>query len=428
MHLGAACTPTKGTNKPRPRPTRTDPTPTSSTGKVDTIKWTNTDPKTNPPITDSGKVNTSGTKPTKPQNARGKYTIGLVLPFQTGSFKTTSTALPDKSDLALQFYGGLQIALEEVSEEINTDLKIEVVDSDLTDEIMKTAITKVNIDNWDVAIGPMRGSQVQILANKIQSSGKVLISPQSIQADLVKNYPQMVQYSVSLQNHCKAIGQYAMAKYKGEQIVLVCREKEKERLAYFTQIHGWPGASVRILVLPDATATVTQSLKSYLTAGKTTAFILPSFGSQDFVNGFLTKLRADKGKNEVAVFGLPQWEDFSQIEYELFADQNVHITRDYWWDAEGPVFKAFQKKFFERYGTVPNETAVKGYDIARWTALGLDREGLSWASTGEAYQGLGFKILLNSVIGADGKPHYTENTGVRILRFEDYRLLPVEGL
>jgi hypothetical protein len=218
-----------------------------------------------------------------------------------------------------------------------------------------------------------------------------------------------------------------MRKYKGDQIVIVCREKEKERLNYFKNIAGWP-ASARIVVLPDATTTFTQSLKTYLSAAKPTAFIVPSFGSMDFVNGFLSKLRAEKGKNEVAVFGMPQWEDFEGIEFDVFEANNVHITRDYFWNPDGEAFLEFQKQFFEQYGAVPNENAVKGYDIFKWIINGLDAEGLEFSGSGTKYDGLGYRFDIKAVIGANGAINYTENVRPFMLKYENLSLLPIDQL
>ncbi len=420
-------TPTKPTRPSPPRPVESTPKPAGN--KVDTIKWSTTDPKTRPPITD-GK-NTSDTKPTKPSHGTkpkpsGKsYTIGLLLPFQSKTYQANPGKMPEQSELALQFYGGVQLALAQASETIGTNLKVEVVDTDLTDEILKSELNKINADKWDVIIGPMRSSQVQVMANRSQTRGTILISPQSVQPNLVRNYPRMVQTPVGLEHHCRAIGEYVLGKYKGDQIVLVCREKEKERLEFFKKIHGWP-TSVRSIVVPDNTASFPQSLKTQLSATKPTAFILPSFGSQDFVNGFLTKLRTDKGKNEVAVFGLPQWEDFSAIEYDLYEATNTHISRDYWWNEDSSEWRTFQKTFFDQFGTVPSKDAVKGYDLMRWVSTGLDEEGLDFAGSGARYLGLGYRLKLQSNMDANGSINYIENIRPWILKFENFQLLPVD--
>jgi ABC-type branched-subunit amino acid transport system substrate-binding protein len=432
--LTIGCTPAKPTTRPRPNtPTKPGNTGTKPTpGKVDTIKWTNTDPNTRPPVTDGGTKPNSGTKPntggTKPNTGSTKpgqtYTIGLLLPFQTAAYKTT-TKIPEQSELAFQFYAGAQIALAEVSETLKSNYKIEVADTDLTDDALRNELNKLNYDNWDVIIGPMRSSQVQVVAGRTQTRKKILISPQSVQANLVKNYPEMVQIPVGLENHCRAIGEYVMSKYDKTQIVLVCREREKERLEYFKKLAGWP-TTAKILVLPDATASVTTSLKTYLSPTKVTSFIVPSFGSMDFVNGFLTKLRADKGKNEVAVFGMPQWEEFSAIEFDLFDATNTHITRDYFWNPEGEAYLQFQKQFFDQFGAVPDKDAVKGYDVMRWVTSGLDAEGLQFSGSGAQYNGLGYQFKLKSAIGDDGTINYTENVKPRILKFAEVSLNPID--
>ncbi len=417
-----ACNPAKRSATPTPVPTKPVPTKPGRT-PVDTLKWTTpSNPK--PPIGLPGT-----TKPTpgeKPRPAGDTYTIAYLLPFFTEQHNEGS--VPDKSNLALQFYAGAQIALEDISANGGINLNVDVYDTQSSDEDFQKLYNKPRFDKAQVYIGPVRASHASLLGEKMRDKRRIIVSPESPNMDLTSRNPGFIQTNPSLRAHCAAITKHVRKKSKAEDVVLVCKAKEADRLPYFHEANAPLGGKMNELILPDAAANFDNTdLKKYLKYGRTAVFVLPTWAGQDFVMSFLRRLNAVKGSNNVEVYGMPQWMGYSQIDPEFLIGLNVHVSSATYVNRDSEPSKRFEHTYFERFGTVPNNDAYNGYDVTLFTGTMLRRFGLSFPERipRETYMGLSRKFQF-SAVGVDGNIDYVENTFVYILKFDQYNYVPVE--
>ena len=156
---------------------------------------------------------------------------------------------------------------------------------------------------------------------------------------------------------------------------------------------------------------------------------MPSWASQDFVMAFLRKLKEIKGSASVEVYGMPQWENFESIEPDYLNSLHVHISKAAWVDYSSAEVKAFQQRFFEASGTIPDEDGFNGYDVTWFTGKMLGLYGLSFVQRLQEVQLKGFRGNIQFkpvyVNGGDGGVDYYENGFVHILRFDNLGYVPV---
>ncbi len=429
--LVVACNPGRRTTSSNSRP---NPSGKPSPGKpapIDTIRWTpNTTGK--PPI---------GSVPGKPGDQPGPalgetYHIGLLLPFLSNQM--TDGSVPEKSRLAVQFYAGAKIALEQLSKEERINLVADVWDTQANDADFQKLMTNQRLAKSSVFIGPIRSSHVQAFAEWTKEQRKILISPESPSMDLTRHNAGFIQINPSLEAHCEVITDYVRKKrrHSAEDVVLICKEKEAERLVYFQNANLMYGSTpLSELVLPDATANFDKvDLKKYLRAGRTTVFILPTWSSQDFVMAFLRKLKDIKGSNEVEVYGMPQWRNFEAIDPEYLSSLNVHISTSSWIDFTSQEVKDFQQQFYTATGTIPDDDGFNGYDVTLFTGRMLAKYGLSFPERldDEQFQGLRsalrfFPVVLSGDLDdRRNEIDYLENKVVYILKFDKFGFVPVD--
>lgn len=426
--LGSFChTAKKSPRKPDVpvKPGKKDPP--NQGGKVDTIRF---DPAKNvpPPIKDG---DDNGTKEGEGDFSEKQFRIAMMLPFLGKQFDTMPEGLPEKSRLALQFYAGAKLALETLSNEEGMNLIVDVFDTNISDSDFERLLNQSKTEKADVYIGPIRSSHVEILAKKAKPFKKIIVSPESPNPNLTSGNPYFLQLTPSLKNHCKAISNFIKSHYPDAEPVVVCKQKESERVGFFKFKSGAP----KSLLMPDNTANFDKTdLKSYIKPGKTTVFIMPSWSSQDFVAAFLRKLKTDKGKEKVIVMGMPQWIGFENIEPDFFSALQVHISSDSYINRKDEAFRAFQQKFYDLYGTIPDEDGIKGYDCMLYVGNMLKKYSLDFPQkVWSAAPFIGFhgqysmaKIAADSPEGNDrfDKYDYLENSFVHILKFENFGFVP----
>jgi ABC-type branched-subunit amino acid transport system substrate-binding protein len=412
------CTPPKS-SKPGSGGTGTKPTNKPRNEQMDTVRWGKpANPK--PPVGPSG--NTGGN--TGNTGLPGQtYRIAYVLPFLSGQFD--GTTIPEKSRYALQFYSGAKLALQKISEQGGVNLVVDIYDANASDADFQKLLNDSRLRKASVFIGPVRSTHVSAMANWAKTNRKIVLSPESPNSDLTTQNPDFVQVNPSLQAHCAAITRYVLKNHRNPAVTLVCKQKEAERLAYF---HAANPETARFTewILPDETTSFTnQNLSSYIKAGRTNVFIMPSWSSQDFVNAFLRQLKAVKGNNRVEVYGMPQWAAYESIEPEFFRDLNVHISAASYVQYNHPEVKAFQQAFYESTGTIPDEDAFAGYDLTLYTGNLLRMHGLSFPQrlSEEDFTGLHARYWFIKIFSGgktdDGtqKMDYWENSFVHILKY-----------
>jgi len=430
------CNPPKraGTGVPTQRPTTTRPTaPPSGTTPMDTIRWAPaTQPK--PPIGDA---------PAAGQPYPGQfYSLAILLPFLTDQAEADSRIVPEKSDLALQFYGGASLALKKLSEEEGLNLTVDVLDTRVNDADFQRLLSNPRLSKAQVIIGPVRSTHVSLMAERIKQSRQILVSPESPNMELTSQNPDFVQINPSLRTHCNAIARYVLQRNNPEAITLVSKHRESDRLPYFQQANRAGNKPfAELIVSDDLTSFDRIDLRPYLRSGRKAVFILPTWASQSFVMAFLQKLRSVKGSVDVEVYGMPQWQSFTSIEPEYFDELNVHISSAYYVDRNSAEARAFRQIFYDAYGTIPGEDAYKGYDVAMFTGRMLKRYGLSFPqqlAAAEPFTGMHTRFQFakvytttepGAVAGNNtdllGRYDYLENIFVHILKYRNYQFVPV---
>jgi hypothetical protein len=411
--------------KPNTKPGKYEP--------MDTVRWSNpTNPK--PPIKND---------PTRPQEGNGQmgnhsgdtYRVALLLPFLTNA--SDETAVPEKSRLALQFYSGVKIALEQQTKERGAaNIILDVYDAPLNDAEFQTLLNDRNLGKAQVIIGPVRSTQVQLAAAWAKQNRKILVSPESPNAGLAVLNPDFIQINPSLRAHCEGITQFIEDHYRGATVTLLCKTKEADRLPYFHDYRKGHGQTpFTEWVVPDETANFEKfDFKPYFKSGKTAVFILPTWANQDFVMAFFRKLKAVKGNTPVVVFGMPQWKGFESIEPEFLTALNVHISSAVYLNYTLPDVQAYQQAFYDATGTIPDEDGFNGYDVTRLVCNMLNNYGLSFPDrlVGTAFRGLHGPFKFGKVFStgatddASNRFDYLENKYIHILKFDRFGFVPVE--
>lgn len=422
-----ACNTPRHAPAPAPHPPAPRPTERPRNEPMDTVRWTEP-ARAKPPIGSDPKRRDEPLAPA----AGSTYHLALLLPFLSNQFD--GTTVPDKSAPALQFYGGAQIALQQLSQEEGLNLVVDLYDTQAADADFQKIMRDPRFDKAQVYIGPIRSTHVGLLAAQTRQNDKILVSPGSPNMALTDHNAGFVQTNPSLASHCEAITQFVRRTHGADEVVLVCKEKEAERLAYFqNENSAFGGGRFAELILPDATANFNDvDLAAYLRTGRNTVFILPSWASQDFVMAFLRKLRAVKGSNRVEVFGMPQWLGYTNIEPDYWTSLNVHVSSASYIDYDAPAVRDFQRRFYEAYGALPDDDAFNGYDVTLFTGKMLRKYGLSFPERlfPERFQGLrtSFQfepaILSGDLDDSRNEVDYMENKFVHILKFENGRFVP----
>ncbi|MGB3548876.1 MAG: ABC transporter substrate-binding protein [Saprospiraceae bacterium] len=430
------------------------------TEPMDTIKWTVLSERDYPPITQEGvdvfRGNRAGgatavggtTTPTAggfnavEQTGQGTdgsrmltaYNVDYILPFlanQTGE----NNEIDVNSLWALNFYGGSQMALDELQKSSTLKLNVLSEDTQASPERVSSLLsTSVALRNSHVIIGPYLRDNVAQVAEAAKRSGQVLISPYSAAGGVTENNPQYIQVNPTLETHCRAILQHVVRTERSERIVLVSGSTpaQTSRLALFQTEYKIATGNPNVAPLEELVIDGRNfSLQPYL--GGSVTFIVPMYEDETFVANFLGTLYNSirNGRSEVAVYGLPQWRDYENVDFDYYEGCNVHVSSSVFIDQLDPGVRTFRRDFYNRYGALPREEAFVGYGLTKYFMRLLGQYGtqFQYQLEREPEDLLHTRMRFERVVSTPAIPGGTErpvlerweNKYVNILEFKDYR-------
>lgn len=414
---------------------------------IDTIQWT--DDVSVPPITSSGidyQSNTNTTTDTNDNTSSNSstidgtllktYNVAVMLPFFTDRFNTNGGKMYERSELAVNFYGGVKLAFQDLESE-GLQLNVSVLDTKGSASEINRLLYQSEVTNAHLIVGPVQNDGLKLVAEFAQTNQVPLVSPISPSTIVNTENPYYVQVSPGLETHCKAITNHIRQQYEADQVVLICRNKPAEirRLAYFqdANIEFSGGADTTRFkeyiiseILPDYS---NIDLTPFLNPTKKTIFVIPSWSNESFVNTMLRIIRIAKSQNEVMVFGMPRWKTYQKISYDYYEDLNVHISEDTYINPIAPEVEAFRLRYYNEYGDIPTEEAFIGYDVTRYMCRMLNQHGTQFQQKLDQnisqylHTKFAFEPIADPNITAgeeDFTPFKYENKFINILQFKDY--------
>ena len=333
------------------------------------------------------------------------------------------------------------MALEDLDAE-GVKLNVHIIDTEASEQkVTRDYRTNTDLRNSHLVIGPYRRDNVRLAGDYAKQVDHVLVSPYSASSGLATRNPGFVQVSPTLETHCEAITRHARARFRPDQIVLVCRDKEAEiqRLQYFqdenARLTGFREAPRfrEYVVAEEGENFDALDLTPLLEVSDTTVFIIPSWSSETFIYSFLRKIDLARSEfNHIVVYGMPQWMEYEIIDYDYYEKLNVHVSSNIYLDQLSSDVKFFKRRFYERYGVAPPDEAFIGYDVMYYFGRMLHKNGTRFQYVLERQPAEALhtlfdfeRVVIPTTTGRENPPiEYFENKFVNILRFQDYQFRP----
>ncbi len=425
------------------------------TDKMDTIRWTMVSEERNPPIVEEGNTDyvlnnpdgnnpEAGTSPvtqvgTTPEGSRllSGYNVDFVLPFLTDRYLGSEDKVDPNSLWSLHFYSGAKLALDDMRNNARVNYNVNVQDSRASDAKVQSIAASPEFNQSQVVIGPYLKKNVSALAEAVRGKETVLISPYSASGGISQNNPNYIQVNPTLETHMRSLLQHAYKTQRADRIVLVTGTdpNQKARLGYLQDEYKILSGDAAVEPLEEIQVDMNDaetSLQEYM-QGRKTVFIVPIYEDESFVANFLRVLysetRDDFGRN-VAVYGLPQWIDFTRINFDYYEGTNVHVSSSVYIDKLSPAVREFRRKFYERYASLPRDEAYVGYDVTRYFLRMAAEHGTRFQYALEAnpedLMHTRFRFQPVAIVAANATNFEQatldrfENKFVNILRFQDY--------
>ena len=110
---------------------------------------------------------------------------------------------------------------------------------------------------------------------------------------------------------------------------------------------------------------------------KTKVFLIPNMNSKDesFIYGAIRRLTAERGQNNVIVYGMPIVLDSEKLTFDNYNGTSAHVVTSSFVDKKDKTVAQFKSKYYDTYGALPTKEAYEGYDMMLYIGRAMVKHG-----------------------------------------------------
>ncbi|RZF61830.1 ABC transporter substrate-binding protein [Sphingobacterium corticibacterium] len=319
-----------------------------------------------------------------------RNSVTLVLPFQLDKIAPHTLSKEDvnRSAIALDFYQGFQLGLDELAQK-GRSFSLNVVDSRDNELHNQSIARSEDVTNAALIVGPVFPKEITTFGTH-RSNKKVLqVNPLAATKARDFNLPNLVSLTPSIDVHTKAMAKRVAHDYKTGDVVIIYNTSDndgKQFLSGFLSELKSANSSVQVRSvssIPQLNEQISLTGTNLVVAGTTDRFQLRSFVSN-------LEIKSSEEFYTFRVYGHPLWDRIDFSIYERFGDFQPVITTESHMKAWTRAAKEFKDQYYSLYGVNPSDYSYKGYDAARYFGNLLAKYGDDYPAhiTKEKFEGL----------------------------------------
>src|ERR1019366_4156988 len=335
-----------------------------------------------------------------PGMIKEEYNIAFFLPFHAEEANAIELEkiikgeeqLPNKTNVALQFYEGSLLAIDSLKKQ-KLNAKIFVYDMDDTDSLnILNTLKKPELAEMDLMIGPLYGSSFMPIAKFAKEHMIPIISPFTQINKILFDNPYVCKVLPSSTLQVEQMAHFVVDSFHSQNIILVNNGNVKE-VSFYNAFKNT--AKVALLEKNYSASDSIKEAKSLpvmeglLSSTKVNVIVLPS-NSQSYVTEFISRLNTLQDKNKIVLFGLQNWINYDNLDFEYLNSLSLHIPASNYIDFENTTTQHFINNYREKYKTEPELYAYNGFDVTYCFVSALKKYGSGFLNNiiDNKYQGI----------------------------------------
>lgn len=367
-----------------------------------------------------------------PGTIKEEYNIAFFLPFHAEEAHAIELEkiikgeeeLPNKTIVALQFYEGALLAIDSLKKS-KLNAKIFVYDIDDTDSLnILNTLKKPELAEMDLMIGPLYGSSFMPVAKFAKEHMIPIISPFTQINKILFDNPYVCKVLPSSTLQVEQMAHFVVDSFHTQNVILVNNGNLKE-VSFYNAFKN----TAKIALLEKnypASDSIKEArnlpvVEGMLSSTKVNVIVLPS-NSQSYVTEFISRLNTLKEKYKIVLFGLQNWMNYDNLDFEYLNGLSLHIPAGSYIDFENRSTQRFIANYREKYKTEPELYAYSGFDVTYCFISALQKQGSGFLNTimDTKYQGMVTNFdFIQPVSNKSG----FENKFVVILKYKEYKLV-----
>lgn len=333
-------------------------------------------------------------KETKVEEARkaeaAKNSVALLLPFQLDKVSPHKLSKEDisRSAIALDFYQGFQLGLDELAEK-GRSFSLHVIDSRDNPARNQAVAKSEEISNAALIVGPVFPKEITTFGMHLSNKNVLQVNPLAASKAREFSLPNLISLTPSIDIHTKAMAERVARDYRTGDVVIIYNTSDNDSrqfLSGFLSELKKANSSVQVRSVSSISQLneeISLTGTNLVVAGTTDRFQLRSFVSN-------LETKSSEEYYMFRVYGHPLWDRIDFSIYERFDEFSPVITTESHLITSGRRAKEFSGNYYSLYGVNPSDYSYKGYDAARYFGNLLAKYGENYSEhiTKEKFDGL----------------------------------------
>lgn len=289
--------------------------------------------------------------------------IALLLPFQLQKINFHNLSKEDikRSYVALDFYQGLEIGLNEIVDEDNRFL-LDVLDTRDEDGQNHMLASAIETEEASLIIGPIFPNEIKSFGNAKKDRKTLQVNPLAASLPSEFSLENLVSLTPSIEVHAHGLAKKIAENVRNNEWIVLLNVGDNRSKQFIHHVRNYleSGHKYQIRVVDKV-----DDLKDYLDEYEKNHVVLGS--TDNFIMNMTLSTLEDqfvKDNKDIQLYGHPNWSKINFRAYDYFASFNPIITSDSHLDEQTSQARQFARQYQEKYGIEPSEISYKGYDAA----------------------------------------------------------------
>ncbi|MBD1428418.1 ABC transporter substrate-binding protein [Sphingobacterium litopenaei] len=327
----------------------------------------------------------------KEKKIAAERSIALLLPFQLDNINALGVQENDvkRSALALDFYQGFQLGLQEISKN-SKPYKLKVIDSKDNAYFNSTLATSEEIEQSGIIVGPVYPIEIKAFGNNLINKDKLIINPLAASPASEFGLQNLVTITPSIKSHTNGIAKRVANDFMTGDIIIIYNTPDNDSRQFLNGMlsaikEQKPNVNIiSVSTLAQLNEKLSQTGSNLVVSGTT---------DKTQLNNLISNLSRKNAESfySIKLYGHPLWDRFDFSNHSNFYSLHPIITTESNFKAWTNTARNFRESYRQKFGVLPSDQSYKGYDVAVYFGKLIDRYGvnnLKSKLTGESYNGL----------------------------------------
>jgi ABC-type branched-subunit amino acid transport system substrate-binding protein len=318
---------------------------------------------------------------------KDRYAVAVLLPFMLNELDPSPGK--KRNQIVLDFYEGIRLALDSLNQR-GPAIDVRAYDTHQGLNALRKLLQTEELKNADLVIGPLYANENQIVQEFSMNNQVNTVNPFSNNTELIGNNPYAFLFQPSSETLGKKAAEFVAEKSRKNLCIVLSGTSKRDSVLAASFVQKAEEVGLTIVANKAVEREGAAEIMSILaTATEHDEFKFPSqftlkkdsigsiFVATDDPLIYTKVISAVETRGDsILVVGSENWIDDTAVAFEKFQTLGVSFMAPNYVAVNNPRRLRFNRQYLQKYGKVPTNVALRGYEMMLFFGNQLKTNGV----------------------------------------------------